>query len=449
MITINNNKYELTLVAITSKDSVKNPFIICKDLATTLITSDKKIYMYFKSEKINFQTLKNALINFFSNNQYDLNINLDSFPIDKKLGLEATLDAILYTNAERITYKTCKMDKKPKYNIDTKFDKAKELLNKFSIIYQYKNFARDLQDMPPNKMYPEKFADSVEAEAKKIPSIKITILKQADIVKNKMGMLLSVNAGSARDARVVILEYNGNSASKEKIALVGKGITFDTGGVSLKPSFAMEGMKYDMSGAAIACSSVMAIASLKQKCNLIAVACLTENHIGSTATLVESIVTSMNGKTVEITNTDAEGRLVVGDGVTYAIRKLSATKIIELSTLTGAILIALDNYMTGVFSNNDEFYKQFKLAALEANEEIWRMPIHEKNTKLLKEATIADLKNSPVYRNGGSSIAAAFIQEFVEDKPFIHLDIAGTATETRKISSGTGVMVRTFVELFK
>ncbi len=449
MITINNNKFDLTLKAITSKSNIKNQFIIKDNFKTTLIINDKTIYMYFDNENIDQLTLKQVLINFIKTNQYDLNIDIDSFPIDKKEGLYAALDAVFYENSERITYKTSKTIKKFKYNIITKTEKSTEILKYFTTVYKYKTLARNLQDMPPNKLYAEKFAEIIEKEAKSIPGIKITILKQADIKKNKMGMLLAVNAGSTKEARVVILEYKGNPTSKEYTGLVGKGITFDTGGISLKPSFAMTGMKYDMSGAAIVCSSVMAIAALKQKTNICAVACVTENQIGSSATIVESIVTSMNGKTVEINNTDAEGRLVVSDGITYAIRKLKATKIIEISTLTGAILISLDNYMTGVFSNNDNLYNEFAKAANRANEEIWRMPIHKKNFEVIKMSTLADIKNVSTGRNAGSSTAAAFIQEFVEDKPFIHLDIAGTATESTGSFLGTGVMIRTFVEMFK
>ena len=301
--------------------------------------------------------------------------------------------------------------------------------------------------MPPNILYPEIFANHISEKAKGIANLKVTILDKKAIQDLDMNLLLAVNAASHYEPRVVVLTYNGDPKNKNEIlGLVGKGITFDTGGYSLKPSQYMKGMKFDMSGAAIVCNSALAAAKLGLKTNFIAVACLTENKIGGHGTLVESIVKSMNSKTVEINNTDAEGRLVLADGITYAIRKGKATKIIELSTLTGAILIALGNYMTGAFSNNDQLFNNFQTAADQANEEIWRMPIHEDNIVGIKSSAIADLSNVTKDSYGGSSSAAAFIQEFCEDKPFLHLDIAGTAYGNDR---GQAVLVKTLVQYMK
>ncbi len=453
MLKINNEKkHDLTLEFITDKSKSVHSYVIRKNYATTLINSEKRIYMYFDSKKeVSVWDLKDALYSFIVNNEYDLNIDLSTAPIEEKTALHLVVDSILYCSFNSLNYKTTKQQNKAKinYNVITNVQNALDMLKKFEILYKHKNFARDLQDSPPNKMTPEIFANLIEEKAKNISNLKTTILDQKTIEKNKMGLLLAVNAGSSKDARVVILEYKGNPKSKEKTALVGKGITFDTGGISLKPSFAMSGMKYDMSGAAIVCSTLLTLAELKGKQNVIAIACLTENQIGSTATLVESVATSMNGKTVEITNTDAEGRLVVADGITYAIRNLKATKIIEVSTLTGAILIALGDYMTGVFADNEKLYNDFKKAADIALEEVWRMPIHRINVKNMLKSSIADIINASNNRNGGSSNAAAFIQQFTENLPYIHLDIAGTASSLYGSgrNSGTGVMIKTLTKL--
>nr|WP_256444875.1 M17 family metallopeptidase [Spiroplasma endosymbiont of 'Nebria riversi'] len=187
-------------------------------------------------------------------------------------------------------------------------------------------------------MYPEIFAQDIQKVFEGIDNVKITILDKKAIIENKMGLLPAVANGSHNDPRVVIIEYIGNPNSKEKIGLVGKGITFDSGGYSLKPAASMINMKFDMSGAAIVCSTLLAIAKIERAINVVAVACLTENRIGGHALpLVEAVATAMNGKTVEILNTDAEGCLVLADGITYAIRNNNATKIIDVATLTGVI----------------------------------------------------------------------------------------------------------------
>jgi len=196
-------------------------------------------------------------------------------------------------------------------------------------------------------------------------------LDKKQIEKNKMGLLLSVNSGSHHEPRVVILRYYGDKKNKNSVlGLVGKGITFDSGGYNLKSSGALQTMKFDMSGAAVVCASFLSLIEKKPKINVIAVACLTENAIGGHATLTESVITSMNGKTVEINNTDAEGRLVLADGITYAIQKEKVTKIITVATLTGACLLALGENITGVMTNNRDFYQQFIQATQKSQEKV-------------------------------------------------------------------------------
>ncbi|CAG8453566.1 10952_t:CDS:2, partial [Ambispora leptoticha] len=290
-----------------------------------------------------------------------------------------------------------------------------------SINYKEKE---DEKDTPPNKLHAKEFAEEIESKFNKLKSVEVEILDKKQIEKNKMGLLLAVNAGSHYEPRVVILRYFGDKKNKKNIlGLIGKGITFDSGGYNLKPSPALETMKFDMSGAAVVCASFLGLIHQKPAINVVAIACLTENTIGGHATLTESVITSMSGKTVEINNTDAEGRLVLTDGITYAIKKEKVTKVITVATLTGACVLALGEKTTGIMTNNQ-------------------------NTKALKEnTTIADISNIAGNRHMGASSGAAFLQEFVTGLPFIHCDIAGTAVKA-KLKRGTGVMVKTLIELF-
>lgn len=448
-----NNSYQLKLVAVT-KDNLPNDLIAKVNNKITLISEAKTYFLYLgEKNQLTRTSLAKLFIRIISSKeiQKDVDIDVKSFTNDKineAQALQTIYEAILYgdhstytlktkkTNEEKIKYNLVSASKLPEYTSEEQIKTQSEFLN----------FARDLQDMPPNILYPESFANYISEKAKGIANLKVTILDKKAIQALEMNLLLAVNAGAHYEPRVVVLEYHGDDSSKEILGMVGKGITFDSGGYSLKPSQFMKGMKFDMSGAAIVCNSALAAAKLGLKTNFVAVACLTENRIGGHATLVETVVKSMNGKTVEINNTDAEGRLVLADGMTYALRNGNATKIIELSTLTGAILIALGNYMTGAFTYTDDLFNNFKIAADQANEEIWRMPIHEENVAGIKSSPVADLSNITKDSYGGSSSAAAFLQEFAEDKPYLHLDIAGTAYNNDR---GRAVHVKSLVQYMK
>jgi len=378
-VQINQKKlYQLNLIGIT-KSNLKNDLIVKVNNKITLINQEKTYFVYLgEKNQLTRTGLRKLFINIIRNQeiQDDVDIEIKSFTNEKindSEAIQTIYEAILYANHKAYTLKSKSPEKVTiKYNLLTT-NKLPEYTSEEQIKTQseFLNFGRDLQDMPPNILYPEIFANHISEKAKGIANLKVTILDKKAIQDLDMNLLLAVNAASHYEPRVVVLTYNGDPKNKNEIlGLVGKGITFDTGGYSLKPSQYMKGMKFDMSGAAIVCNSALAAAKLGLKTNFIAVACLTENKIGGHGTLVESIVKSMNGKTVEINNTDAEGRLVLADGITYAIRKGKATKIIELSTLTGAILIALGNYMTGAFSNNDQLFNNFQTAADQANEEI-------------------------------------------------------------------------------
>ncbi|WP_429980682.1 M17 family metallopeptidase, partial [Mycoplasmopsis bovis] len=252
---------------------------------------------------------------------------------------------------------------------------------------------------------------------------------------------LAVNAGSSYQPRVVIVEYNGNPKSKEKFVYVGKGITFDTGGYNTK-GYHMEGMKFDMSGSAIVAYAVKAIAQLGIKANVAAIMMLTDNAIDTHGTVPESVVKSMSGKTVEITDTDAEGRLVLADGIFYAAKKLNASLIVDVATLTGAMLRALGKTYSGIYATNDERWNVFSEAAQVAHEKVWRLPMHEDFHKTNKASLVADLNNYNNSSKADSNSAAMFLNEFANKVDFIHCDVAGTADLKGKPQ---GVLVDTLV----
>lgn len=449
-----SDKFQLKLkLTAVFANKVVHELVVKEKNKLTLISEDKTYYLYLGNSK---SLTRNDVYNFFvafskSNNQ-DLDIDVKSFVtnnFDESVLLQIIYEALWFGSCQEYTLKSKnKEEKKVKYNIvsTAKFP-GYTSQQQIEIQGESINLARNLQDMPPNLLYPEIFAKKIEDVVKSIKNLSIKILGQKEITELHMNLLLAVNAGSHYEARVVVLEYKGDQQHADDIlGLVGKGITFDSGGYSLKPASAMKGMKFDMSGAASVCNAAIAAAKLQLKLNFVAIACLTENKIGGNATLVETVFPSMNGKTVEINNTDAEGRLVLADGITYALRKGKANRIIELSTLTGVMLVALGSYMTGAFATNDKLFNDFNLAAQQTNEEIWRMPIHQQNILNMRSSKIADLSNLSKDPYGGSSNAAAFLTEFSEDKPFLHLDIAGTAY---KQDRGMGVLIKTLVQYMK
>lgn len=434
-------------------DNVPHEFIVKEKNKLTLISENKIYYLYLgDSKSLTRSDVYNFFVCFSKHNSQDLDIDVKSFVtnnLNESVLLQIIYEALWFGSNKEYTLKSKNQEeKKVTYNIISTANFPNYTSQKqIEIQGESINLARNLQDMPPNLLYPEVFAKKIENAAKGIKNLSVKILGQKEITDLNMNLLLAVNAGSKFDARVVVLEYKGDpKKANDILGLVGKGITFDSGGYSLKPSSAMKGMKFDMSGAASVCNAAIAAAKLQLKLNFVTVACLTENKIGGSATLIETVFTSMNGKTVEINNTDAEGRLVLADGITYALQKGKANRIIELSTLTGAMLVALGSYMTGAFATDDKLFNDFNFAAQQTNEEIWRMPIHQQNILNMRSSKIADLSNLSKDPYGGSSNAAAFLQEFSEDKPFLHLDIAGTAYKNDR---GQGVLIKTLVQYMK
>jgi leucyl aminopeptidase len=320
------------------------------------------------------------------------------------------------------------------------------------IIGESINFTRDLANEPGGYMTPTIMADRASKVAKEF-GLSVDILDQKQMEKLGMGSLLGVARGSDEPPKLIILKYQPPRSRSSKdglLALVGKGITFDSGGISLKPGENMELMKYDMTGAATVIGTMRAIAQLKPSVPVLGVAPCSENLPSGKATKPGDVLIAMTGKTIEVINTDAEGRLVLADAIAYA-KKLGATKIIDMATLTGAVSIALGDVHTAILGTDQELIDQFIAAGKEVGERFWQLPLDDEYTKQIK-SDIADIKNVGG-KKAGTITAAAFLKEFAEDTPWAHLDIAGTAwgdPATPYRSKGpTGVAVRTLIEFIE
>lgn len=310
------------------------------------------------------------------------------------------------------------------------------------------NLTRELVNLPPQTIYPESFAERARAVATEL-GLKVDVLVQSDLEAEKMGALLAVSQGSSsnRGPRVVAVSYEGAGEDAPTLAIVGKGVTFDSGGLSIKPSDGMITMKCDMAGAATALGAVAAIARLKVPVNVVGYMGLVENMISGTSYKLGDILTARNGVTIEVQNTDAEGRLVLADVLNYAVDK-GADKIVDLATLTGACVVALGEEVTGAFANDQDWCDTITSAAATAGENIWQMPMFDHFGDLLK-SDVADCRNIGG-RWGGAISAAKFLEKFVEKTPWVHLDIAGpsfaSSNSSHREGGATGCMVRTLVE---
>ena len=448
MIIINKPKEKnYTLIGFFDGDKVNAECIKEKNHITEF-PSKKTAYIYLgKKNEVSNCKFKETITKVVMSNKRGWNIDPSTFSSEKiNTGkvVEYFIEKEMFFKEEIWNLKTG--DNKPKKSkgiILVNSAKYKDIFKKSMMLAEGVQFARSLQTQSPNILTSVKLAADIKAHLLPEKNLKVTVLTKKDIIKNKMGLLLAVNSGSNYEARVVVIEYNGDKSSKEKQALVGKGITFDAGGYNIKPGKYMLGMKYDMSATAIIAASMKAIAKAKPKKNVVAVLCMTDNMVSKTSTVPDSVVTSMNGMSVEINNTDAEGRLVLADGIAYAIKKCNATKILDMSTLTGAIAVALGKTFSGVWATNDCIYEDIKNASIKANEKIWRMPFHSDYLKFMKESKVADIRNTDYTGLGGSNSAAMFLKEFTNKLPYIHLDIAGTADIK---DNPTGCLVKTIYE---
>ncbi len=318
------------------------------------------------------------------------------------------------------------------------------------IIGESQNFTRDLVNEPGNRMTPTILAERARRMAQEV-GLQCEVFGADKIKEMKMGAFWSVAQGSDEPPALIVLRYEPAGApEKPVLGLVGKGITFDTGGISIKPADNMEKMKYDMAGGAAMLGTMRAIALLKPKVRVIAIVCATENMPSGKAQKPGDVQIAMSGKSIEIINTDAEGRLVLADGLHYA-KQLGCTHLIDAATLTGAVVVALGYINAGIFANDEAMYERFQKALERAGEKFWRMPLDEEYKDIIRSG-IADIMNSGG-RWGGAITAAMFLKEFAEDTPWLHLDIAGTAwMEENKpwIAKGpSGIAVRSLVEFVR
>ena len=315
------------------------------------------------------------------------------------------------------------------------------------VIAEAANRARELQDLPANVVTPTYLADRAKAIAEERDSVSYEVLGREEIAKQGMGGLVAVSQGTAQEPKLIVLRYRAD-ADGETIGLVGKGVTFDTGGISIKPAGSMQEMKMDMSGAAAVLEAVAAIAELELPVKLLAVIPATENMPSGTAVKPGDIITQLNGKTVEVNNTDAEGRLILADALAYSVQQ-GADRLVDLATLTGAVLVALGSTYAALISNDDEWAERVEAAAERTGELAWRLPLHPEYKELTK-GTAADLTNASAKRKAGTIYAGSFLEEFVDERPWVHLDIAGTAWDVGREYVGkgpTGYGVRLLVEL--
>ncbi|MFK7903145.1 MAG: leucyl aminopeptidase [Nitratireductor sp.] len=343
-----------------------------------------------------------------------------------------------------VAHKTKNLSKEPACKmkfVSTQDTAAKKEWKTFNGVSDGVLLARDLVNEPANFLGPVEFAAKAKALSKL--GCKVEIFDEKKLKELKMGSLLSVNAGSARPARVAVMVWNGGKAKEAPVAFIGKGVVFDTGGISIKPSGGMEDMKGDMGGAAAVIGTMHALAARKANVNAVGIIGLVENMPDAKATRPGDVVTSMSGQTIEVINTDAEGRLVLADLLWYCEGRFKPKFMVNLATLTGAILVALGKTHAGLFSNDDKLSKQLETAGIDTSELLWRLPLHDDYDKMV-DTKNADMKNVGG-RFAGSITAAQFLQRFVRDTPWAHLDVAGTAMASpnsefnRSWGSGYGV----------
>ncbi|MBC6416105.1 MAG: leucyl aminopeptidase [Bdellovibrionales bacterium] len=440
------------------KGSKKESFFIPSKSKNLLIIGlgEKKFFDYEKIRKIaafSYKELKKQ-------KQKTADILINSLLSESTQNLPQICQA--FTEGVLLTSHSCKEFKSEKSKefvvkelflcLDSKDHKScLKTMREGTILAESVNFARNLGNYPGNCMTPSILAKSIQNKTKNT-KIKTTVWDKKRIEKEKMGGLLGVSLGSLQEPRFIIMEYKGSN--KKPVILVGKGLTFDSGGISLKPSQNMDEMKFDMCGSVTVVGAMLAIEKLGLKVNVIGLVPSSENMPGAGANKPGDILKARNGKTMEVLNTDAEGRLILADALSYASEK-KPQAIFDAATLTGAILVSLGNLFTGFFTKNENLVQRIEKASQKTGERVWRLPLVKEHTKDIK-SILADVANISSTKGAGSSTAAAFLEHFVDKQiPWVHFDIAGTAwnvhnrLEYCSAKQASGVMIRTFVELVR
>jgi len=386
-------------------------------------------------------------------NVTQVSIDADSFNLDNSEKGQAFSEGLILGTYKFLDYKSKKEKKKNLEKIIFIGNANADSIDKGRAIGYAVHYSRDLGNHPANILTPEYMADlSVELSNKcKLMNTKIIDVK--DFVKMGFGSFYSVAKASVLPAKMILVEYNGGNKGDKPLALVGKGLTFDTGGISLKPPTKMDEMKFDMCGSGTVLGVMNAVVQLQPKINIIFAIGATENMPGGNATRPGDIVTAYNGKTIEVLNTDAEGRLVLADVLSYVADKYKPGAMIDFATLTGAVLIALGDRSSGIMGNDEDLLNQVKVSSDNTGERVWELPLWDEYSKDIK-SNIADIKNLGRGRLAGTISAGAFLKEFVSDIPWVHIDIAGTAWGPKEPAympknGATGVAVRLIYDLIE
>ena len=447
----NFSKSELSYVndLLKTSDLKKNIFIF-------EINSKKKIALISIKNKLKISDIENIGAEFYSRINYGRNIeyfiNSDSVVGNYDNFLGHFLHGLKLRSYEFNKYKTKKVTRVISVNVvGSKNRPSNQTQLKFKALEDGTFFARDLVSEPGNILHPDEYAKRLSSLKKN--GLKVNIYDEKKLKKLGMYSLLGVGMGSVRGSYLVTMEWNGLKNNSKPLAFVGKGVTFDTGGYSLKPPKFMEDMTYDMAGSAAVVGLMKSLALRKAKVNAVGVVGLVENMISGIAQRPGDIVKSYSGKTIEVLNTDAEGRLVLADALSYTERKFKPKFIVDLATLTGAIIVSLGSEYAGLFSNDDKLSNQIMSAGENVGEKLWRMPLHKNYDKLI-DSKNADMQNINYVGGAGSTTAAQFLQRFIVNKtPWAHLDIAGMAFSkyggSLNSSGATGYGVRLLNQLIE
>ena len=426
------NKNEITfLEKILKKKDISKRNIISFDL-----DANKSLILIKLLENEADENLGAEFYNFIKENNFkEISLFADSVENNKLNFINNFLHGFKLKSYEFGLYKSSHSDRTILLNVLGNKN-LKETQLKYLAIEDGTNFARDLVSEPPNVLYPKEYANRL-LKLKKL-GVKVNLYNEQKLKKLGMNSLLGVGRGSSKESYLVTLEWYGDKKNKNSpLSFVGKGVCFDTGGISLKPAKFMEEMKYDMAGSAVVAGLIKSLAIRKARVNAIGVVGLVENMPGGNAQRPGDIVKAYNGKTIEVLNTDAEGRLVLADALSFTEKKFKPKFIIDLATLTGAIIVALGEEYAGLFSNNDELSKKLSEAGEKVNEKVWRLPLHKNYDKLI-DSSIADIQNINYSGGAGSITAAQFLQRFVEKTPWAHLDIAGMAFSKKAANLNPG-----------
>lgn len=450
MILNNNKKFNNTIYATTINHNFEG-FEKFNKPYQTFNTSLNDYYIILDSNDLDSNELLRSLVSILKNNPKEFNIDMDSFFKTTNNNFNDQIIHLVVIGSELgSTLPYCAKTEKPELaSVNIVLDeKYKNIYDESLNIATAQSFARYLQDAPSNEIVPGTFVEHIKSQFKDVKNVTISVMERKELEEKKMNLLVGVGQAAVRDIdqpRLLTISFMNDKTSDVINAFVGKGVCFDTGGLNIKTAGHMRWMKYDMSGAAVASMTIYALAKNNIKGNFIAVCPLVINLCDTVGQRPDDVLTSYSGKTVEIDNTDAEGRLILADALTYATKDLKAKRVFDIATLTGAMIYGLGDTYTGVWSTSDCLWNRIQKASNFCGELVWRMPFHRDFLEMLK-SDVADIANSVSDPRGGSSRAACFLKEFTNDVKYAHFDVAATASNK---NLATGIMLNTFYYLAK